>query len=410
MDSIKLEPYTYIHIIDLNSNLTRLEEGPKTIYKLDQEEIVLNATKMIKLPPASCVTIGNPVLLDKDKKPIKNSDGTFKNKFGENKVKTSDEFPEPFPLYPGETLVTSAQKFQIVGKDEGLLIQVTRDYTDAQGRKHLAGEIYQAAGPLTYINRIEEKPIKTTKAITVTKNQGLILKALQNFTDRKQITRYTGESWLFTDIGSFLPDVNENIEKVVKGVVLDNKKAIHVQAKRDFTDALGQQRRAGEKWLITNDLTQTYIEGVNDQIVSEVKPVTLTSREYCIVENPYLNDKPQWGKTEIIIGEKTFFLQPNEKLIGTIQKISILDENDAIILEANDDFYDEEFKLHRTARENWMIKGPREYIPNIHADVKKTQKAIALDQNEGVYIRDLVTGEVRAVIGEKILLKVGLTF
>lgn len=76
-----------------------------------------------------------------------------------------------------------------------------------------------------------------------------------------------------------------------------------------------------------------------------------------------------------------------------------------MILEANDDFYDEEFKLHRTARENWMIKGPREYIPNINADVKKTQKAIALDQNEGVYIRDLVTGEVRAVIGEKILLK-----
>lgn len=58
------------------------------------------------------------------------------------------------------------------------MIEVVRDYSDAQGRKHFAGEIYQAVGPLTYINRIEEKPIKTTKAITVTKNQGLILKAL----------------------------------------------------------------------------------------------------------------------------------------------------------------------------------------------------------------------------------------
>jgi major vault protein len=406
MDSIKLEPYTYIHILDLNSNLTRLEEGPKTLYRMDHEEIVLPSTKMIKLPPKSCVLIKNPVLMDDKKHPVKNSDGTLKNLFGEMKIKTSEEFPDPFPLYPGEILDGDTRKYTIVTKDEALLIKVLRDYTDTTGVKRLAGENFQIRGPITYVNKIEEKQIKVVKSVTITKNQGLILQAVKNFKDRTGADRYAGEQWLYTEVGSFIPDVNETIVKPVKGVVLDNRKALHVQACRDFEDFMGVKRHTGDMWLVTNDQTQTYIEGVNDNIVAEVKPITLTSRQYCFVENPYgENGKPQWGKVEVRVGEQTFFLLPNEQIVGDIEKIFILDENDALILEATDDFYDEEFSVHRRARENWMIKGPREYIPNIDVQIKSQQKAKALDSNEGVYIRDLVTGAVRAVIGEKILLK-----
>lgn len=406
MDSIKLEPYTYIHILDLNTNLTRLEEGPKTLYRMDHEEIVLPSTKMIKLAPKSCVIIKNPVVLDEKKRPVSNNDGTLKNLFGELQVKTSEEFPDPFPLYPSEELDGDIRKYTVVGKDEALLIKVLRDHTDSSGTKRLAGEHFQIRGPITYVNKVEEKQVKVIKSVTITKNQGLILQASKNFTDRNGTQRYAGEQWLYTEVGSFIPDVNETIIKPVKGIVLDNRKALHVKALREFTDFMGVKRSPGDQWLVTNDQTQTYIEGVNDKIVAEVKPITLTSRQYCYVENPYdESGKPQWGKIEVRVGEQTFFLLPNESILGSIEKIYILDENDALILEATDDFYDEEFAIHRRARENWMIKGPREYIPSINALIKSQQKAKALDSNEGVYIRDLVTGAVRAVIGEKILLK-----
>jgi len=406
MDSIKLEPYTFIHILDLNTNITRLEEGPKTLFKLDHEEIVLQPTKMIKLPPTSCVTVKNPVALDKQKRPIINPDGTLKNRFGDILVKTSEEFPDPFPLYPFEELLDSPHKYAVFGKDEAAIIQVARDYIDASGKPRQAGEEYQISGPITYVDKVEERFAKKVAARTIKKNEGVILEAVKNFVDRKGVPRYAGESWLYTEIGSFIPDVNEVVKKEVKGVVLDNKKALHIRAIRDFTDAKGIIRKAGEMWMITNNDTQTYIEGVNEEVVQQIKPIILTSREYCIVENPYgENGKPQWGKEEIRVGESTFFLKPNEKLIGGIMKIFVLDENDALILEAEEDFWDKEFHVHRRARENWMIKGPREYIPNISVSVKSSQKAIALDSNEGVYIRDLVSGSVRAVIGEKILLK-----
>jgi major vault protein len=51
-----------------------------------------------------------------------------------------------------------------------------------------------------------------------------------------------------------------------------------------------------------------------------------------------------------------------------------------------------------------MIKGPCEYVPAITVEVVETRKAIPLDDNEGVYVRDTQTGKVRAVIGQTYML------
>jgi major vault protein len=52
-----------------------------------------------------------------------------------------------------------------------------------------------------------------------------------------------------------------------------------------------------------------------------------------------------------------------------------------------------------------MIYGPAEYIPGIAVNVLEKRQAIPLDSNEGVYVRDLTTGQVRAVIGKTYMLK-----
>ena len=51
-----------------------------------------------------------------------------------------------------------------------------------------------------------------------------------------------------------------------------------------------------------------------------------------------------------------------------------------------------------------MIRGPREYVPPVEVEVVTKRKAIPLDENEGIYVRDIKTGKVRAVCGETYML------
>jgi major vault protein len=46
-----------------------------------------------------------------------------------------------------------------------------------------------------------------------------------------------------------------------------------------------------------------------------------------------------------------------------------------------------------------MIKGPLDFIPPIEIEIVENRKAIPLAENEGVYVRDTRTGEVKLVKG-----------
>ena len=51
-----------------------------------------------------------------------------------------------------------------------------------------------------------------------------------------------------------------------------------------------------------------------------------------------------------------------------------------------------------------MIKGPAEYVPTVESEIVKRHKAIPLDETEGIYVRDIKTGKVRAVVGQTYML------
>ena len=44
--------------------------------------------------------------------------------------------------------------------------------------------------------------------------------------------------------------------------------------------------------------------------------------------------------------------------------------------------------------DRWMIRGPLEYVPPVEVEVAAKRKAIPLDENEGIYVRDIKTGKV----------------
>ena len=57
-----LGPYQYIHVLDQNSNVTRLEEGPQVFVRRDHEKVVQEKRKHIIIPPRHYCVIENPVL------------------------------------------------------------------------------------------------------------------------------------------------------------------------------------------------------------------------------------------------------------------------------------------------------------------------------------------------------------
>ena len=51
----------------------------------------------------------------------------------------------------------------------------------------------------------------------------------------------------------------------------------------------------------------------------------------------------------------------------------------------------------RSPGDKWMIRGPKDYIPPVQVSVVSQRKAVPLDENEGIYIRDVKTGKVSRI-------------
>src|SRR5690606_1089073 len=65
--------------------------------------------------------------------------------------------------------------------------------------------------------------------------------------------------------------------------------------------------------------------------------------------------------------------------------------------------YTDEYGTHKPG-ERWMIYGPRDYVPDIEVEIVEIRKSIPLDTTEGIYIRNIHTGEVKMISGTTYLL------
>jgi len=85
----------------------------------------------------------------------------------------------------------------------------------------------------------------------------------------------------------------------------------------------------------------------------------------------------------------------------------VLGEDEGLILKALESFVDKEAddtEVTRRPGDKWMIRGPLEYVPPVEVEAVQRRSAIPLDTTEGVYIRSIKTGRVRAHIGSTVLL------
>jgi major vault protein len=165
------------------------------------------------------------------------------------------------------------------------------------------------------------------------------------------------------------------------------------------------KRKAGEEWLITYDISSTHITDVHEELVQKINKYVLDRWQYCIVMDPVdpNTGKNQYGKKQLRKGECSFFLMPGEYLKdGAIAENIVLSEDEALLLVAKQK-YEDEYGSHEPG-ERWMVYGPRSYVPDTEVEIIEKRKSIPLDTTEGIYIRDIHTGEVKMISGTSYLL------
>ena len=401
-NSIRIPPFYYIHVVDRNSNVTRLEIGPQTFIRQDHENISTGdkPIKMVVLQPRTYCEVTNPVIRDAKNQLTFDKHGQVNVKFGETEYRFFEKYQEPFPLYPKEELSLAPKNLTIVKELTALKIEAIRNFIDGKVERN-AGDEWLVEGPCTYYPRIEERVVATIGTQVIMEAQGLRLRARQALVDKEGVKRKAGEEWIVRTCGSYLPGVFEDVVELQRPFILNDSRAIHLRASQNFVDVYNNDRKAGEEWLITMANTSHHILDIYEEFVKVVNITVLTPNQYCVVLNPIdpKTGRNRMGAQELRRGESFFFLQPGEDLEGGIKNVYLLEENQALLLRAKEALDD-----HKPG-DRWMVHGPCKYIPPIEVEVVEIRKIIPLDKNEGIYVKDTRDGGVRSVIGQAYMLK-----
>ncbi|XP_049759428.1 major vault protein [Elephas maximus indicus] len=401
---IRIPPYHYIHVLDQNSNVSRVEVGPKTYIRQDNERVLFAPVPMVTVPPRHYCTVANPVSRDAEGSVLFDVTGQVRLRHADLEIRLAQD---PFPLYPGEILEKGITPLQVVLPNTALHLKALLDFEDESGDKVVAGDEWLFEGPGTYIPQKEVEVVEIIQATVIRQNQALRLRARKECRDRDGRERVTGEEWLVRSVGAYLPAVFEEVLDLVDAVILTEKTALHLRARQNFRDLRGVTRRTGEEWLVTVQDTEAHVPDVCELVLGVVPITTLGPHNYCVILDPVGPDgKNQLGQKRVVKGEKSFFLQPGEKLERGIQDVYVLSEQQGLLLRALQPLEEgeDEEKVSRQAGERWLIRGPMEYVPSAKVEVVEERQAIPLDENEGIYVQDVKTGRVRAVIGSTYML------
>ncbi|DAZ96292.1 TPA: hypothetical protein N0F65_008325 [Lagenidium giganteum] len=363
---IRLPPYKYVHVLDTNSNVSRVLSGPLTYTRQEHEHVLTSPQDMIVLPAQHYVEIRNPVVISETGEVVRDKFNQAKLRHGEIEFRVFDKYPEPFPLYPGEV---------------------------------------QTNGSFLVQPRTTQEVVETVWALTIKKDEALKFRAERKCKDALGVERDAGEEWLVRTPGSYLAQIDEILVDRLQAFILTDKKALHLRALRTFTDVYGVHRKAGEEWLVTSEIAETHVQDVHEDVVGSVPVITLTNRQYCVIVDPVVNGVQKRGTRELRKGETSFFLLPGESLENGIQDVLVLADDEAVLVHATESFVEvlgdePNSKRKRDAGERWMVHGSREYIPPMQVQVLEVRRAIPLDSNEGVYVREKKSGSIRAVKGQ----------
>lgn len=166
---------------------------------------------------------------DKDKKLLLDKHGQVKVNIGDSEIRTSLDYPDPFPLYPGESL-GKIEKIPVVARDCAIKLECIRDFTEQDGTKRVAGDEWHEYGPKLYMPRVEVKIINHIEPIVISSNQALKVRAIRATKDNNGNKKSAGEEWLIRDLGFYIPGIDEALVTMVEGQIINETTALLLQA------------------------------------------------------------------------------------------------------------------------------------------------------------------------------------
>src|SRR3989338_3232442 len=105
MSSVLTVPHlSYIHVLDNNTNITRLEVGPQRFTAQQHERVLGAPTPFVIIPPQHYAVVSNPIVPESRDTP------PYKLKWRDSEIRFAQA---PFPLYPGEQ-ISSLQQLRTV--------------------------------------------------------------------------------------------------------------------------------------------------------------------------------------------------------------------------------------------------------------------------------------------------------
>jgi len=149
-DSIfRVGPQQYLHVLDQNTNITRLVVGPTTFMRQDNELVTDGPSRMIVVPPRHHCVITNPVMRDADGAVVFLANTQqVKLRHAEREIRLTQE---PFSLYPGEIISTPVTPLAVVPPNSALRLKANLDFTNEDGEAVVAGSEWLFEGPATYV-------------------------------------------------------------------------------------------------------------------------------------------------------------------------------------------------------------------------------------------------------------------
>jgi len=151
----------------------------------------------------------------------------------------------------------------------------------------------------------------------------------------------------------------------------------------------------------------------HQRLLKKDRMVELGVGKFCVVRNPVEQTDGQAtldsfgqarlavGDTEVRVGPQAFVLYPGEELDGDIQTESVLGVYDALKLRAGLPFVDPETgdgPRQRQAGDEWLVRGPRRYIPRKEVQIVSRERAHMLRESEYCVVLnpfDRATGRIQ---------------
>ena len=101
----------------------------------------------------------------------------------------------------------------------------------------------------------------------------------------------------------------------------------------------GRDHAAGEEWLVTLEQTDTYLPGVEEELVQVVQKTVLGPHQFCVVLDPVGTDgHNRLGSRLVVKGRTSFFLKPGERLEKGIQQDYLLEADESLLVQATEEF------------------------------------------------------------------------